>query len=306
MNDQAMPEPGALAARAARLPRTHGRTDRIAYLFVAFFTLPFLLFNVLPVLFGFYLAFTDWSIVGTPRFIGFANFVRAYHDRSLWQAFGNTIRYALVIVPAVVVLGYLAALYVNLRWPLASLARTLFFAPNVVAATVVGLVWVAVLDSRTGPVNEVLGLLGLDGIPWLTSTRWAWVGVSAASVWWDLGLAFVLFLAALQDVPTDLVEAAKIDGARWDQQVRFVLLPATGPTIAMVIMLQLISTFRIFSQVYLMTAGGPAGSTMSVIQHVYNSAMVRNLMGYASAVSVLLFLCILAVAWLQGRLLDRA
>jgi multiple sugar transport system permease protein len=272
---------------------------------VAFFTVPFILFNVLPVLFGFYLAFTNWSIVGTPSFIGFGNFIRAYHDRSLWQAFGNTLRYALVIVPSVVVFAYLAALYVNQRWPLAGLARTLFFAPNVVAATVVGLVWVAVLDARTGPINAVLGLMGVGGIPWLTSTRWAWVGVSAASVWWDLGLAFVLFLAALQDVPTELVEAAKMDGAKWHRQVWHVLLPCTWSTIAMVIMLQLISTFRIFSQVYLMTAGGPAGSSMSVIQHVYNSAMVRNLMGYASAVSMLLFVCIIVVAWLQGRILRR-
>ncbi|MCW6509240.1 carbohydrate ABC transporter permease [Lichenifustis flavocetrariae] len=288
-----------------RLARPREKVDSIAYLFVAFFTVPFVLFNVLPVLFGLYLAFTNWSIVGTPTFVGFGNFVRAYKDRSLWQAFGNTIRYAIVIVPSVVVLAYAAALYVNQRWPLAGLARTLFFAPNVVAATVVGLVWVAVLDARTGPVNEVVALFGGGGIPWLTSTQWAWVGVSAASVWWDLGLAFVLFLAALQDVSSDLVDAARMDGARWMQRVWYVLLPATWNTIAMVIMLQLISTFRIFSQVYLMTAGGPAGSTMSVIQHVYNSAMVRNLMGYASAVSMLLFVCILAVAWVQSRLLGR-
>ncbi len=294
-------------ASVARRPPTarRERVDTVAYLFVAFFTVPFVLFNVLPVLFGLYLAFTNWSIVGTPTFVGFANFIRAYKDRSLWQAFGNTIRYALVIVPSVVVLAYAAALYVSQRWPLSGLARTLFFAPNVVAATVVGLVWVAVLDARTGPVNEVIALFGGSGIPWLTSTRWAWVGVSAASVWWDLGLAFVLFLAALQDVSQDLVDAAKMDGAHWHQRVWHVLLPGTWNTIAMVVMLQLISTFRIFSQVYLMTAGGPAGSTMSVIQHVYNSAMVRNLMGYASAVSMLLFVCILGVAWVQSRILGR-
>lgn len=297
--------PADVPVSLARPRVAREKVDAIAYLFVAFFTVPFVLFNVLPVLFGMYLAFTNWSIVGTPSFVGFANFVRAYKDRSLWQAFGNTIRYAMVIVPSVVVLAYAAALYVNQRWPLAGFARTLFFAPNVVAATVVGLVWVAVLDARTGPINEIIVLVGGSAIPWLTSTQWAWVGVSAASVWWDLGLAFVLFLAALQDVPTDLVDAARMDGANWWQRVRHVLLPATWNTVAMVIMLQLISTFRIFSQVYLMTAGGPAGSTMSVIQHVYNSAMVRNLMGYASAVSMLLFVCILAVAWVQSRILGR-
>ncbi len=283
-----------------------GRSERVGYLFVSFFTVPFVLFNVLPVLFGFYLAFTRWSIVGSPAFVGFANFERAYHDRLLWEAFGNTIRYALAIVPGVVVLGYLAALYVQQRWALSWLARTLFFAPNVVAATVVGLVWVAVLDARGGPANGLLGLFGVAEIPWLTSTQFAWVGVSAASVWWDLGLAFVLFLAVLQDVPSELVEAARIDGASWLQQLRHVLLPATWSTVMMVVTLQLIATLRIFSLVYLMTAGGPAGTTMSVIQHVYNSAMVRNLMGYASAVSALLFAFILALSLGQARLLRRA
>ena len=284
---------------------TARRGDRVGYLFVSFFTVPFVLFNVLPVLFGFYLAFTRWSIIGSPAFIGFANFERAFRDRLLWQAFGNTIRYAVAIVPGVVVLGYLAALYVQLRWTLSWLARTLFFAPNVVAATVVGLVWVAVLDARGGPVNGVLQLFGISDIAWLTSTQFAWVGVSAASVWWDLGLAFVLFLAALQDVSPELVEASRIDGASWLQQLRHVLLPATWPTVMMVVTLQLIATLRIFSLVYLMTAGGPAGTTMSVIQHVYNSAMVRNLMGYASAVSVLLFAFIVVLSLGQSLLMRR-
>ncbi|WP_152046391.1 carbohydrate ABC transporter permease [Aureimonas psammosilenae] len=293
-----------IASKSRRRP-SESRTDWVAYLFVSFFTVPFLLFNVLPVLFGFYLAFTNWSIIGTPSFAGFDNFTRAYNDRLLWQAFFNTLRYALVIVPSVVILAYLAALYVHQRWALSGLARTLFFAPNVVAATVVGLVWVAVLDNRTGPVNELLALVGGPSIPWLTSTQWAWVGISAASIWWDLGLAFVLFLAALQDVPRELEEAATVDGARWDQTLRYVILPATWPTIVMVLTLQLISTLRIFSQVYLMTAGGPAGTTMSVIQHIYNSAVVRNMMGYASAVSMILFVVILTLAALQGRFLKR-
>ena len=280
--------------------------ERTGWLFVSFFTVPFLLFNVLPVLFGFFLAFTRWSIVGTPSFIGTGNFVRAFNDRLLWQAFGNTLRYAVAIVPSVVVLAYLAALFVHQRWALSGLARTLFFAPNVVAATVVGLVWVAVLDARTGPLNAVLSVFGAGDIGWLTSADWAWVGISAASVWWDLGLAFVLFLAALQDVPGELVEAARIDGATWPQQLRHVLLPATWATVMMVVMLQLISTLRIFSQVYLMTAGGPAGTTMSVIQHVYTSAIVRNLMGYASATSMLLFIFILLLSLAQSRLLRRA
>lgn len=293
------------AAGTAGQRRERRRTEWSAYLFVSFFTVPFFLFNVLPVLFGFFVAFTDWAIIGTPHWTGTRNLERAFGDSLLWTAFWNTFRYAIVVVPSVVVLGYAAALYVNQKLPLAGLARTLFFAPNVVAATVVGLVWVAVLDTHYGALNGLLGLFGLGEVPWLTSTRWAWVGVSLASVWWDLGLAFVLFLAALQDVPRDQLEAATIDGARWHQRLRHITIPHTWPTITMVATLQLIATLRIFSQVYLMTAGGPAGSTMSVIQYVYNAAVVRTLMGYASAVSMLLFIVIAVVSVLQGRLLAR-
>ena len=112
-------------------------------------------------------------------------------------------------MPGVVVLGLACALFVNQRWPLSGLARTLFFAPNVVSATVIGLVWVWLLDTQFGLVNHYLGYLGIPTVPWLTCTHWSLVGVSIASIWWDLGLAFVLFLAALQDIPRELYEAAR-------------------------------------------------------------------------------------------------
>ena len=129
--------------------------------------------------------------------------------------------------------------------------------------------------------------------------------MSIASIWWDLGLAFVLFLAALQDVPKELYEAAAIDGAGKPRQLWHVTLPHIRPTISMVVTLQIISTMRIFSQVYVMTNGGPSGSSSSVIYYIYQTAIVRNLMGYASAVSVLLFVAILVVTLLQRWLLKE-
>ena len=274
------------------------------YLFVAFFGLPFLCFNVMPVMFGLYVAFTEWSIVGAPKWVGFDNFATALNDEYLATAFINIGLYAAIIVPGVVALGLAFAIFVHQRWPLSSLARVILFTPNVVSATVIGLVWVWVLDTQYGVLNHYLGYLGIGPIPWLTSTQWALVGVSIASIWWDLGLAFVLFLAALQDVPQELYEAASLDGAgRW-AQFRHVTLPWIRPTLSMVVTLQLISTMRIFSQVYVMTNGGPASSSSSVIYYIYQTAIVRNMLGYASAVSILLFVAILAVT-LGQRLLLR-
>ena len=279
--------------------------DWTGYLFVAFFGLPFLCFNVMPVLFGLYVAFTEWSIVGEPKWVGLDNFATALGDEYLQTAFLNVGFYAAIIVPGVVALGLCFAIFVHQRWPLSSLARVILFTPNVVSATVIGLVWVWVLDTQYGVLNHYLGYIGIGPIPWLTSTQWALVGVSIASVWWDLGLAFVLFLAALQDVPPELYEAASLDGAgRWSQ-FRHVTLPWIRPTFSMVVTLQLISTMRIFSQVYVMTNGGPASSSSSVIYYIYQTAIVCNMLGYASAVSILLFVAILAVTLVQRLLLKE-
>jgi multiple sugar transport system permease protein len=280
------------------------RADTVGYLFVAFFAVPFFAFNILPVFFGVYVAFSRWSIVGSPHWVGYDNFLAAFKDKWVWVAFENVLLYGLIIVPSVTVLGLAFALFVNRGYPLTGIARTLFFAPNVVSATVIGLVWVWLLDTQFGLLNHYLGLIGIDAIPWLTSTQWSLVGVSIASIWWDLGLAFVLFLAALQDIPADLTDAAMVDGAgRW-ARLRFIILPHLRPVLSMIVTLQLISTFRIFSQVYVMTNGGPGVSSQSPIFYVYQVAIVRNLFGYASAIAILIFVAILVVTLLQ-RLLIR-
>ncbi|MEM7022170.1 MAG: sugar ABC transporter permease [Pseudomonadota bacterium] len=287
--------------------RRRADIDWSGYLFVACFGLPFLIFNVCPILFGVVVGFTEWGIIGTPEWVGLDNFREAFEDEWVAVAFRNTLLYGMVIVPGVVVLALSFAMFVNQGWPLSALARTLFFAPNVVSATVIGLIWVWILDTQYGIVNQYLGMIGISAVPWLTSTEWSLIGVSIASIWWDLGLAFVLFLAALQDVPPDLYEAAEVDGAgRW-HKFWYVTLPHLRPVLSMVITLQLISTMRIFSQVYVMTNGGPAGSSSSVIHYIYTTAIVRNAMGYASAISILLFAMILVVTVIQRFLIrERA
>lgn len=287
-------------------PRAAGlRQASTGWAFVALFTLPFFLFNLAPLVFGVVLAFTEWGIIGDPVWVGTANFAAALEDPWVANAFANTLLYACLIVPGVVFLGLAFALFVHQRWPLSTLARTLFFTPNVVSATVIGLVWVWLLDTQFGLVNRYLAALGVGPVPWLTSGDWALIGVSIASIWWDLGLAFVLFLAALQDVPRDLQEAAAIDGAGPWRRFWHVTLPHLRPTLSMVVTLQIIASMRIFSQVYVMTNGAPHGSSQSVIHYIYQTAIVQYRLGYASAVSVLLFLAILAVTLVQRLLLKE-
>lgn len=279
------------------------KVDWSGYALIAFFGVPFLIFNVGPVLFGVYVGFTEWGIIGAPHWKGLSNYYEALRDPWVRLAFTNIVWYAVIIVPGVTVLGLAFALFVNQRWPLSSLARTILFTPNVVSATVIGLIWVWVLDTQYGVLNHYLGYLGIGPVKWLTSVQWSLIGVSIASIWWDMGLAFVLFLAALQNVPREHYEAAEIDGAGRFALLRYVTLPYIRPTISMVVTLQMISTMRIFSQVFVMTNGGPAGSSSSVIHYIYQTAVQQQRLGFASALSILLFIAILAVTVLQRFLI---
>ena len=288
----------ATGSRDARPP-----TDWIAYAFVAMFTVPFLIFNIAPIFFSAYLSFMKWGIFGPPRYVGLDNYATAFKNDQIQIAFQNILMYGLIIVPGVLVLGLMAALYVHNRWPLSSFARVCFFSPYVVSATVIGLVWVWILDTQFGLVNHYLSYVGIGNIPWLTSTDWSLYGVSITSIWWDMGLAFVLILAGLQDIPGDLYDAVEIDGAtRW-QKLRYVTLPMLRPTLSMVVTLQLISTMRIFSQVYVMTSGGPASSSTSVLYEIYTVAIRNQRFGLGAAVSMLLFAVILLVTFLSRRLI---
>jgi multiple sugar transport system permease protein len=278
-------------------------TDWVAYAFVALFTVPFFIFNILPIFFSAYLSVMKWGIFGPPRFVGLANYRDAFDNDQVRMAFVNILLYGIVIVPGVLVSGLLAALYVHNKWPLSAFARVCFFSPYVVSATVIGLVWVWLFDTQFGLINHYLSYVGIDNIPWLTSTRWSLYGVSITSIWWDMGLAFVLILAALQDIPGDLYDAVEVDGAtRW-QRFRYVTLPMLKPVLSMVVTLQLISTLRIFSQVYVMTSGGPASSSTSVLFEIYTVAIRNQKFGLGAAMSVLLFVVILAVTLLSRRLI---
>jgi multiple sugar transport system permease protein len=271
------------------------------YAFTLPFMIPFILFNLVPLIFGVVVAFTDWSIIGAPQFVGLKNFETALTDPLVLQSFVNTFKYVAVVVPAVTVVAFLFALYVHQGWPGHTFARMAFYASNVVSAPVIGLVWTWMLSGQYGIIDNYLHLQ----ISWLTSTTWAWIGVCMATVWWDSGLMFILFLAGLQEIGTDLVEAARIDGANWWTLLTRIFIPLLRRTFALTITLEIIATFQIFSQVNVMTAGGPANTTASVMQYLYTNGISQQQLGYASALGIMLFLLILIVTLIFRRLLPQ-
>jgi multiple sugar transport system permease protein len=300
-------EPVRVSPRSLSLARLRQATwngqkiDWSAYLFVLPFFLPFLIVTLGATLFGIYVSFTDWGIIGAPHWIGVKNYLRAYADPWVWKTWSNTLRYGLVVVPATTLVALAMALFVNQRWRGYTFARAAFYAPNVVSVTVIGLVWVWMLDTQYGLVNQYLGRFGIPDIPWLTNPNWSLYGVAIASVWWDAGFSMVVLLAGLQDIPSELRETAAIDGANHLQTLFNVTLPLLRPALSLVVTLLIIGTLRVFSQIYIMTNGGPAGGSASVIHYVYEIGFSKYQLGYAGAISVLLFLTILVVTVVQLR-----
>ena len=292
--------PGQTAGAQGQ-PTRRRRSIVGGYGFTLPFMIPFILFNLAPLAFGVIVAFTNWSIIGAPQFVGLANFKAALTDPLVLQSFVNTFKYVAVVVPTVTLLAFLFALYVNQGWPGHTFARMAFYASNVVSAPVIGLVWTWMLDGNYGIINHYFHLQ----ISWLTSTTWAWVGICIATVWWDPGLIFILFLAGLQEIGPEIIDAARIDGANWWRSLTRIFIPLLRRTFVLAITLELISTFQIFSQVNVMTAGGPANSTASVMQYLYTNGVTQQQLGYASALGIMLFVLIVVVVLVFRRLLPE-
>jgi multiple sugar transport system permease protein len=198
-------------------------------------------------------------------------------------------------VPSVTVTALLFALYVNQQRPGHTFARTAFYAPHVVSVTVIGLVWVWMLDTQFGLVNQYLGGFGVPNVPWLTNPSWVLFGVAIAAVWWEAGFGMVVLLAGLQDIPRELREAASVDGANGWVTFWRIVLPLLRPALSLVLTIEVIATLRVFSLIYVMTNGGPAGASASVISYVYEMGFVKYQLGYAAALSLMLFATILVV-----------
>lgn len=285
----------------ARL-RLHEKSENTAYLFLLPYLLFFAAFGFLPVFLGFFVSLTDWSVVGDYQWLGLRNYIKWLGDSHLVKVTLNTLRYTVLSVPSVAAASLAMALYVNKKLAGYVFSRIVFFAPYVVAVTVTALLWKWILETDFGVLNYYLMQLGIPAIPWLTTVRWAMVALVITKLWWDAGFSMVIFLAGLQDIPADLYEAARIDGGNSWRVFWHITFPLLRPVTSLVITLNLILCMQTFSTMFLMTEGGPAGSTTTVVYEIYQQSFAQFKMGYGSALSFLLFIAILAMTLLLFRL----
>lgn len=265
------------------------------------FLAAFVLFRLGPVIAGFFISLTEWNIIGAPKFVGAANYARLAHDPAFWTAMLNTLYFVGLSVPLLVVIGLALAMLYNQPTKSAVIGRVATFAPYVMMPTVVGLLWKWIYDTQFGLLNYYLLRFHIPAVPWLTDVRVAMPAVVLATLWWNLGYTMVIFLAGLQDIPEELYEAARIDGAgRWGC-FRNVTLPLLKPTTFFIVVITLINSFQVFDQVFVMTNGGPLRRTVTLVQYLYEVGFQQYQLGYASAVAYVLFVVLMALALVQLR-----
>jgi len=276
---------------------TAGRWQGFAFVgpFLALYT--FLL--ILPLFMGIFISFHRADLFGARLFVGLDNYIRLFGDPIFFQALMNTFLLTLLIVPTLTALTLALALALNRGTRGAAIFRGLFFSSSVLSVTIVTLIWRFVLTPDAGLIAKLLGVLGLEPIPFLSHPQLTIPALAITTIWWSLGLPMMLFLAGLQQVPGDLYEAAALDNSsRWTT-FRRVTLPSIRRTTIIVVMLQTAAQLQIFGQAQLLTSGGPAGSSRPVVLFIYEVAFGRWELGYATAAAEVLFLLVLGVTAFQ-------
>ncbi|WP_435109146.1 carbohydrate ABC transporter permease [Nocardiopsis synnemataformans] len=274
------------------------------------FALPFLAFYLLfllwPALVGLVYSFTDRSLAGGPvSFVGLDNWRESLTDPDMWDALWNTLWFTVLSVPLMVALALALALLTDHARRLGWFLRLSFFAPFVLPVAVMTLIWNWMYNPSLGLFNGLLGRLGLDGVEWLFSEDTAMLSVVVATAWWQVGFNYLLYLAAMQSIPKDVYEAAAIDGAGAWQRVGRITLPLLARTTALIAVLQLIGSLRVFEQIYLMTSGGPNFATRTAIQYIYDSGFVGLRIGLASSMAYIFMALVVVASIAQFRLFAR-
>ncbi|HEX7004577.1 MAG TPA: sugar ABC transporter permease [Trueperaceae bacterium] len=281
-------------AVSSGLTKRQRRDTWLGLAFVSPWLVGFLVFTIYPVIASLYFSFTDYNVVSDPRWIGFRNYTDLFSDPLFGETLYNTLYLAVLGIPFSLILSLLIAMLLNNKLKLQGMFRTVYFLPSVVPAVAAALLWRWFLNPDYGPINEVLWQVGINGPGWLSDPRWAKPALILASLW-GVGGSMVIYLAGLQNVPTPLYESAHLDGANAWQRFRFVTLPMLSPVILFNLVMGIITSFQSFTNIYIMTGGGPSNSTMVYALYLYQNAFQFFRMGYASAMAWVLLL-ITAVA----------
>ena len=256
----------------------------------------------LPIIMGLIISFTDYNGFSQFNFVGLKNYINMFHDEYFKVSLWHNLIYTAVTVPGTIVTALLLAVVINKGIKGSGLFKTMFFLPNISSMVAVGIVWAAIFNPTQGPLNLFLKSLGIMNPPmWLSSTKTALFSVMLVAIWKQSGYYMIIILAGLQSVPTQLYEAASIDGADGIKKFFKITLPMLSPTMFMVLILSIINSFQVFDLINIMTDGGPGRSTNVLVYRIYQEGFQKLQFGYASAMAYFLFVIIMVITLIQFR-----
>jgi multiple sugar transport system permease protein len=280
--------------------------DMKALLFLLPFLILYLIFTILPIFKGIQMSLYKWTLIKKMDFVGFGNYATMMKDSKFWEAVGNTSYFVILSTPTMLVLALLLAVIANRKTRMQKFYRSVFFLPSVLSVAVAAYLGLFTFQPYTGLVNNVLKLVGLladdKEIFWLSQTQLVFFSVTLITLWWTVGVNFILYLSAMQDIPEDIYEAGKLDGANGSQLFWKITLPMLGPITKTILMLQIIASYKVFAQFWIYTKGGPGTTTRPIIQYIYEEGFRTNNMGYAAAMSYALFAILLILSAIQLKL----
>ncbi len=283
------------------------KTSIVPYLFIAPHLLFFTSFLAWPFFYGIYISLFKFDFLRPEKrpFVGLKNYVNLFNPKSIqfddfWNGLSNTGEFILWSVLPLVGIALVLAVLLNRNYPGRGVFRTIFFAPYTLSVTVASVLWWWIFQ-QTGLVNQVLQAIGWKPLNWLGDMPGAWIAITVATVWWTIGFNTVIFLAALQEIPKSLYEAAAIDGANSRQQFLLITIPMLRSVMVFVLTITLIASANLFGQPYLMTGGGPVKGTETVIQRIFIEGILRSQMGSAAAMSIFVALLLLTLTYLNFK-----
>ncbi|SEU10739.1 carbohydrate ABC transporter permease [Paenibacillus sp. NFR01] len=264
----------------------------------------FAVFIMIPLVYGLVMSFTDYGGFNMKaHFIGFDNYAQLFRDDYFRVSLKNNSIYTLLFVPLTMLLALLSAVALNSVLHLRKYLRMAFYFPQITSMVSIAIVWGLLFNPLSGPINQILKAVGIAHPPeWLMSSKWALVAIVLVAVWKSFGYYMIILLAGIQGIPEHLYESARLDGAGKLQQFFYITLPSLSPTLFMVLILTIINSFQVFDLVSVMTDGGPGRSTNVLVFRIYQEAFINYQMGYAAAMSAVLFFIIMIISLIQFKL----
>ena len=293
-----------VAGRRGRRLNLKQREALTGWLFVSPALIGVGIFTFGAILYSLYLSFTDYDMFGTPEWVGLENYIKAFtNDEYFYQYFGNTFYFAIVLVPVVLVISLFLAILINKKvGKLTKAYRVALFLPSITSTVAVSMVWLWIFNPDMGILNNFLTAIGFHNPPmWLSDPEWSKPALIIMRVWQMSGYYMLLFLAGLQTIPETLYEAAEVDGASSWQRFTRITVPMLSNTTFVVVILLIIESFNMFESIFVMTEGGPLGSTSTIMYYIYEQGFMSYNMGYASALAWIFFALILVFTLIQFR-----